>query len=169
MVVLKCDITVAGDVTDALSAAGSAVTGLPPIRGVFHAACPPQAKACGKEKSSSNAGVEANPLPLNVDRRFLEAKVSSARDYITQEIRGLPVSFCSPTHSREAWGPFLHKTYPGIYRLVKRLLRVSIIYFRDITAFIPGTSASLFLTLLFTIRNRRDRLGGWSAESFGRR
>lgn len=68
-------MTIAGDVINALSAAGSAAAGLPPIRGVFHAACPPQARSCGEEERASETGVEANTLPLNVDRRFLEAKV----------------------------------------------------------------------------------------------
>ena len=82
MVVLKCDVTIAGDVIDALSAAGSAAAGVPPIRGVFHAACPPPTgSACGKGDDAGTVGFEARTLlPLEVDSRFLEAKVCRARD-----------------------------------------------------------------------------------------
>lgn len=42
VVVLRCDVTRSSDVTAALTVATQPQAGLPPVRGIIHAACPPQ-------------------------------------------------------------------------------------------------------------------------------
>lgn len=74
VVVLRCDVTVADDVSNALAAAASSEEGLPPVRGIVHAACPPQAGEGGGGQEGA---------PWVVEQRFLGAKV-----------RELVFSFC---------------------------------------------------------------------------
>ncbi|CAM9657782.1 unnamed protein product, partial [Hapterophycus canaliculatus] len=69
--VLTCDVTSADDVSNALAAAASAESGLPPVRGIVHAACPPQ--ATGDEGDGSPRGEKSGVAP-----GFLEAKVAGA-------------------------------------------------------------------------------------------
>lgn len=57
MVVSRCDVTLGDDVSKALAAAASSEASLPPVRGIVHAACPPQ-EGSGDDQ-----------------QRFLEAKV----------------------------------------------------------------------------------------------
>lgn len=66
MVVLRCDVTVREDVETAMETVASAESGLPPVRGIVHAACPPQ----GGGGPEGDTGAESE-----ADRRFLEAKV----------------------------------------------------------------------------------------------
>lgn len=68
VLVLRCDVTVGGDVISALAAAASAEAGLPPVRGILHAAGPQQ------------GGTDEEGLTLEERRqRFLEAKVCFCR------------------------------------------------------------------------------------------
>lgn len=66
VVVLRCDVTVGDDVSSALAAAASSEAGLPPVRGIVHAACPPQAGEGGEDREGA---------PWGVQQRFLGAKV----------------------------------------------------------------------------------------------
>lgn len=67
VVVLRCDVTVGDDVSNALAAAASSEAGLPPVRGIVHAACPPQAVG--------EAGDDREGAPRGTEQRFLGAKV----------------------------------------------------------------------------------------------
>lgn len=68
--VLRCDVTVGDDVSNAFAAAASAEAGLPPVRGIVHAACPPQTGE--GEGGNAREGEGASPV---VEQRFLGAKV----------------------------------------------------------------------------------------------
>lgn len=95
VLVLRCDVTCSDDVTAALSVAKGSEAGLPPVRGIIHAACPPQQQIFGGQKqvsgngekkpapspySASNrvAAASVGPTDENVDTSFLDAKVSGA-------------------------------------------------------------------------------------------
>lgn len=65
VIVLRCDVTIKDDVSSAFAAAGSAEAGLPPVRGIVHAACPSQ---WGNYEGGKN----------KLDHKYLEAKISGA-------------------------------------------------------------------------------------------
>lgn len=69
VVVSRCDVTVREDVSNALAAACSSEIGLPPVRGIVHAACPPQ-QGGGDDGDASPGGDESG-----LEQRFLETKV----------------------------------------------------------------------------------------------
>lgn len=75
VVVIRCDVTVADDVTAALFKAGLAGAGLPPVRGIVHAACPPQGG--GADKEDDAAATTATEV---AEKRFMEAKVSGREE-----------------------------------------------------------------------------------------
>lgn len=95
VVVLRCDVTCSDDVTAALSVAKGPEAGLPPVRGIIHAACPPQQQFSGDHQqisgdgekktapspsfsASNRAAASTGPIDEDVDRSFLDAKVSGA-------------------------------------------------------------------------------------------
>lgn len=76
MIVLRCDVTRVDDVTAALAAAAAAEADLPPVRGIVHAACPPQRVRGAAQEEEEEEGREEDGSLETVDYGFLEAKVS---------------------------------------------------------------------------------------------
>ena len=78
MVVIRCDVTVANDVTDALFKAGLSGAGLHPVRGIVHAACAPQGAADNPGREEDDAVLPAATAEQVAEKHFMEAKVRGA-------------------------------------------------------------------------------------------
>lgn len=69
----------ANDVLNALFKAGLSGAGLPPVRGIVHAACPPQGAAGTAGREEDDAVLPAAKAEQVAEKHFMEAKVRGGK------------------------------------------------------------------------------------------